>query len=227
MPTSYYCNRRIFNLRLDISGILPSLRKHAPIYMGLLHKTSSENMELDELYPVLARQLTHLNAEMDAMECHGVLCARFCVELRPDPAAWVHEVIGSQDANNLQVQASQESLAHLYQHTEQAFHAELENFRLLMPNEDEALSERLQALLDWCGGFVSGLGLGGIKIDDGLDPTVKEILEDFMEMTRMEVDVDDDDENETAFTEIEEYIRVGVMTIGLTMRPGNKSATLH
>jgi len=184
-------------------------------------------MELDELYPELEHQLAHLNAEMDATECHGVLCARFCVELRPDPAAWVYEVIGPQDANNLQVQASQESLAHLYQYTEQAFHAALEDFRLLLPDEEEDLNVRMQALVNWCSGFVSGLGLSGIKIDDSLDPAVDEILQDLIEVTRMEIDVEDDDANEAAFTEILEYVRVGVMTIGLTLRPDKHSSTLH
>jgi len=105
-------------------------------------------MQLIELYPELERQLTHLNAQMQATESHGVLCARFCLEQRPDPALWVQEVIGRQDMNNLQVQAAQISLAHLYQQTEQAFHAELENFVLLMPDEYEDLSVRLQALVD-------------------------------------------------------------------------------
>lgn len=198
-----------------------------PFYIGLEWKISSENMELSELYPELERQLTTLNAEMAATECHGVLCARFCVELRPDPADWVHEVIGKQDSNNLQVAACQESLAYLYHHTELAFHAALEGFVLLLPDENKELSVRLQALVDWCSGFVSGLGLIGLQIDDDLDPTVKELVQDFMEMTRMEVDVDDIDENEAAFTEIEEYIRVGVMTIGLTLRPQKDSLTLH
>jgi len=184
-------------------------------------------MQLIELYPELERQLTHLNAQMQATESHGVLCARFCLEQRPDPALWVQEVIGRQDMNNLQVQAAQISLAHLYQQTEQAFHAELENFVLLMPDEYEDLSVRLQALVDWCSGFVSGLGLSGIQMDESLDPAVKEVLEDFMELTRMEVNVEEGDENEISFTEIEEYVRVGVMTIGLTLRPGEDKPTLH
>jgi len=183
-------------------------------------------MELSELYPELERQLAQLNAEMEATECHGVLCARYCTEPRPDPAAWVYEVIGQQDGNDLQVQAAQVSLAHLYQNTEQAFHESLEDFILLMPDDGEELPVRMQALVDWCSGFVSGLGLSGIKIDDSLDASVKEILDDFIELTHMEIDVDSSEENEAAFTEIEEYIRVGIMTIGLTLRP-KESATLH
>jgi len=184
-------------------------------------------MQLTELYPELERQLNHLNAQMQATESHGVLCARFCLEQRPNPAAWVQEVIGPQDMNNLQVQATQVSLAHLYQQTEQVFHAELENFVLLMPDEYEDLSVRLQALVDWCSGFVSGLGLSGVQIDESLDSAVKEILEDFMDLTRMEVDVDEGEENEISFTEIEEYVRIGVMTVGLTLRPAEAEPTLH
>lgn len=184
-------------------------------------------MQLDELYPELDRQLASLGAEMQATESHGMLCARFCLEQRPDPALWVQEVIGQHDVNNLQVQAAQVSLAHLYQQTELSFERALEQFTLFMPDDNEGLSVRLQALVDWCSGFVGGIGLGGMQMDDDLDPTVKEILVDMMEMTHMDVDVDEDDENETAFTEIEEYIRVAVMTIGLTLRKDLERPTLH
>jgi yecA family protein len=184
-------------------------------------------MEFSQLYDELDRQLTNLHAEMQASESHGVLCARFCLEQRPDPALWVQEVIGQQDVNNLQVQASQVSLAHLYQQTEQAFQQALEEFSLFMPDDNEILSARLQALVDWCSGFIGGMGLSGMQIDDKLDPAVKEILMDMMELTHMDVDVDADNENEAAFVEIEEYIRVGVMTIGLTLREAQQQPTLH
>ena len=84
----------------------------------------------------------------------------------------------------------------------------------------------MQALVDWCSGFISGLGLSGQLTDDSMDTTVKEILEDFMEMTRMDIDVTAGEEHEMAFTEIEEYVRAGVMTIGLTLRR-KQDPTLH
>lgn len=186
-------------------------------------------MQLAEIYQELESRLTGLDADMRATESHGVLCARFCMETRPDPAAWVQEVIGQQDMNNLQVQESQESLARLYLQTEQSFHNALENFDLLLPADDAALPVRLQALVDWCSGFLSGLGLGGLDADASLSPEVTEIMQDFAEITRMDVEVgkDDDETNESALTEIEEYVRVGVMTIGLTLRPRSPSPTIH
>jgi yecA family protein len=197
----------------------------------LLSSTCAENipqnMQLNEIYLQLQRELTALQAEMAATESHGVLCARFCTQVRPDPAAWVHEVIGEQDPNNLQVRSSQETLAHLYLQTEQLFQDALEQFDLLLPDEAEALSVRMQALVDWCSGFLAGLALGGLQDTDSLDTELKEIMQDFIEITRMEVDVDSDEENEKAFTEIEEYVRVGVMTIGLALRPRQDAPTLH
>jgi uncharacterized protein YgfB (UPF0149 family) len=136
-------------------------------------------------------------------------------------------VIGEQDPNNLQVRSSQETLAHLYLQTEQLFQDALEQFDLLLPDEAEALSVRMQALVDWCSGFLAGLALGGLQDTDSLDTELKEIMQDFIEITRMEVDVDSDEENEKAFTEIEEYVRVGVMTIGLALRPRQDAPTLH
>lgn len=185
-------------------------------------------MQLEEIFPELERQLSELEAEMAATESHGVLCGRFCMEDRPDPAAWVKEVIGEQDANNLQVRNVQETLAHLYLHTEQVFQDALEQFDMLLPGDEQELNVRLQALIDWCSGFLSGLGLGGIEDNGSLDNDVKEIMQDFVEITCMEVSVDSAEENEKAFYEIEEYVRVGVMTIGLTLRPSlAEQPTMH
>jgi uncharacterized protein YgfB (UPF0149 family) len=184
-------------------------------------------MQLEEIFPELERQLSALEADMVATESHGVLCARFCTETRPDPAAWVQEVLGQQDMNNLQVRRSQEILAHLYLQTEQLFQNTLEQFDLLMPDDQEALNIRMQALVDWCGGFLGGLGLAGLEDDESLDPEIREIMQDFVEITRMDVAIDDVEENEAAFTEIEEYVRIGVMTVGLTLRPKAESPTMH
>lgn len=185
-------------------------------------------MQLEEIFPELERQLSALGADMAATESHGVLCARFCTETRPDPAAWVQEVIGQQDSNNLQVRNSQETLAHLYLQTEQLFQNALEQFDLLMPDDHEPLDVRMQALVDWCSGFLSGLGLAGLEDNESLDLEIREIMQDFIEITRMDVAVDDVEENEAAFTEIEEYVRIGVMTIGLSLRPqAEDSPSVH
>ena len=138
-------------------------------------------MQLAEIYQELESRLTGLDADMSATESHGVLCGRFCIESRPDPAAWVHEVIGPQDTGNLQVQESQESLARLYLQTEESFHNTLDDFRLLLPADDESLSVRLQALVDWCSGFLSGLALAGLGADQQLSAEINEIMQDFTE----------------------------------------------
>jgi yecA family protein len=187
-----------------------------------------QNMQLDQIFSELEQQLSALGADMSATESHGVLCARFCTETRPDPAAWVHEVIGDQDMNNLQVRSSQETLAHLYLQTEQVFQNAIERFEMMMPDEDVELSTRMQALVDWCSGFLSGLGLAGVEDNGSLDPDIKEIMQDFAEITRIDTHVEPAEENEAAFTEIEEYVRVGVMTVGLTLRPQVQDApTIH
>jgi len=52
-------------------------------------------------------------------------------------------------------------------------------------------------------------------------------LQDLIEVTRMDAGVEDTDDNEAAYTEILEYVRVGVMIIGLTLRPDKQPSTLH
>lgn len=182
---------------------------------------------LNHLYFDLERQLGSLNAEMMAAEGHGVLCARFCIKNTPDVGLWMQEVLGSQETGNLQAKESERLLTQLYDETYASFLEAMDGFDMLLPGDDEALVERTQALVDWCSGFVAGLGLSGFQNDESLDEQVKEVLQDLIEITHMDDEIEDTEENETAYMEITEYVRVAVMTIGLSLRVRDPEQTLH
>src|SRR5690606_1503041 len=79
----------------------------------------------------------------------------------------------------------------------QALHAvELDTWRMLnetdmsfgplLPSDEQPLDAQVQGLASWCYGFLSGLGLGGLSIDDSSseDGAVAEIAKDFAEISR-------------------------------------------
>lgn len=85
--------------------------------------------------------------------------------------------------------------------------------------DDEDLALRTRSLAQWVDGFLGGLGqtprLGGLK------PSAEaaEILRDFAEITRMDPEPEDSEENEEAFAELAEYVRVGVMLLADELAP--------
>lgn len=106
--------------------------------------------------------------------------------------------------------------------TRQALQSQLYDVELgfgpLLP-EDEAIEAQVQALSEWVDGFIAGLGqtprLGQLK------PSAQssEILRDFAEIARIELEPDDDEENARAFEELHEYVRVGVLLIADELAP--------
>ncbi|MGM0553192.1 MAG: UPF0149 family protein [Pseudomonadota bacterium] len=91
-------------------------------------------------------------------------------------------------------------------------------FGPLLP-DDDAIEARAQALSEWVDGFVAGLGqtprLGQLK------PSAEaaEILRDFAEIARLELEPEDDEESAAAFEELNEYVRVGVLLIADELAP--------
>lgn len=71
------------------------------------------------------------------------------------------------------------------------------------------LSARADAVVDWCRGFLGGLGLTGVVADAGLAPATRELLDDFGRIASMRIECDDDDD--AALAEVLDFIRAGVV----------------
>ncbi|MBI2791459.1 MAG: UPF0149 family protein [Gammaproteobacteria bacterium] len=85
---------------------------------------------------------------------------------------------------------------------------------LMLPGEDLPLSYRLEALSSWCEGFLEGFALEHLSKEKLASlPLVEEVLLDFEHIKEIAFDVNETEENEKDFTEIIEFIRVGVLLV--------------
>ena len=96
-------------------------------------------------------------------------------------------------------------------------------FDPLLPEASRPLAERGDALVDWCRGFLGGLGLGGQAGERGLSDEGKEILHDLDAIAASHFSYDDPDD-ETSLTEVFEFVRVGVLLLYAELRadPGRR-----
>lgn len=85
-------------------------------------------------------------------------------------------------------------------------------FDLLLPDDDASLSERSDALFDWCRGFLGGFGLAA-GADPPLSEEGNEALADLANLAAASAEDDGDDEAEAAYAEIEEFVRVAVLLL--------------
>jgi hypothetical protein len=185
--------------------------------------TTSELPDYDELNEALKR----LEIATEAAECHGMLCALICADKQPKQH-WLAEILpAGYESGDLLVKELLTMLEAMYTSTRQQFDAAEFGVRLLLPDDNEALSVRLQALAQWCEGFYLGLGIAGISDLDKLPEDSREIVQDMIDIAQVEMDAGDTgEEDEVAFAEVAEYLRVGVLLIHEELSTP-KQATQH
>jgi len=87
-------------------------------------------------------------------------------------------------------------------------------FSLLMPDDEEPIELRTEALTLWCNGFVYGLGTSGAPDPEQLPGDAGEIVRDLAQIMRAGVDEREGLEaNEAALAELVEFVRVGVQVV--------------
>jgi len=96
------------------------------------------------------------------------------------------------------------------------------SFAPLIPDDDESLSNRVEGVVEWTGGFLAGFAAGLNASRDELPIDVQEIIRDFAGISGMDAadyaeeerfDPEDIEESEASLMEIYEYIRVSVVLI--------------
>lgn len=80
-------------------------------------------------------------------------------------------------------------------------------FQLLVPDDDDAMVERGQALSLWVQGFNLGFGLQQ-KDKAQFSEDVTEIIKDFADIANLSSELDEDEDTEQAYFEILEYVRI-------------------
>jgi yecA family protein len=171
-------------------------------------------------YDRLQAALQAADVDSGAAESHGAMCGIICAAGTPDPTLWFEHLLGAGNTASAMTQSAQLLLTELYSETLLHFNDGDLGLVLLLPQDDAPLSLRSQALGEWCQGFLYGLALGGVREDRVKKGDVGEIMHDFYEIsnTRFEHALTDEDE-ESAYAEIVEYVRMSVLLCHEELRP--------
>src|SRR3984893_3880203 len=124
---------------------------------------------------------------------------------------WVNEILRDGAA------LSDESAAmieRVFTATASSFGEQGMEFEPLLPDDEQPLNGRANALALWCTGFLYGLGAGHISALEALSGDVGEIVRDFTEISRATGDdAEGDESNEQAYAELVEFIRVAAQDV--------------
>lgn len=160
-------------------------------------------------------------------ECHGVVCGLLCRL----PDASVDAYLGLLDMLELVKgpgSGLKMSLEELLNSSRTQLADEDLGFSLWLPDDDEILEERTMALSNWCSGFLAGLGSSGDDTLDTLSEDASDALKDLQHISTADVsDTTASEEDENAFMEIVEYIRVVILMIREDLRGPDGQDLVH
>lgn len=187
--------------------------------------TKTDAVDRDELGGVLQRAQSDLSKE----EVHGIASGLLVALGSSDVDALVNHVVEGFDVQNVAHSECQALLEKMLQQiTRQLNDGDL-NFQLWLPDDDEAIDLRVDALAEWSQGFLLGVGMGGLKDDDSLPENVSEVITDLIEVARIGTDdeADGNDTVENDLFEIIEYVRVAVLLINEELNPVPMAARIQ
>jgi len=155
----------------------------------------------------------YASSVIPATELHGMVCG-FAAG---DPAQFsLTDFVQLAGADAL---SDEESVSEFVAASLDELFSEEMSFSPLIPDEAELLSTRLLGLAEWCAGFLSGFGASVSEhmSRDALHMDIQEILKDFASISGIDDEaVEGDEQDESSFMEIFEYVRVAaVLTAAL------------
>lgn len=168
-------------------------------------------MPVSEALPLLSdvdAECHRLQLGMEASELHGGLSG-WLAGGADDRRHWLAAVLAD---DSLAAVEEGGVLDQLWLATSEQLADEDFGFSLLLPDEDASLYERSESLFGWCRGFVGAFGLaaGG---DPPLSEEGLEALADLVKLGAGTPQPGGDEEDEAAFAEIEEFVRVAALLL--------------
>ena len=160
-----------------------------------------------------------LNTDDTISSAHGLLCGFYCVKQDLELDDWLNEVLVSIDLNNLLEKEAHQVLAEVFNNTSEQLADPTLNFWPIIADDNSPLRDQASTLIEWCQGFLIGLGLSSVETSD---EEVTEMIKDISEISLLNVDLMDTEENTNDFYEIVEFVRIGVLFIQETLQPSKQ-----
>lgn len=180
-------------------------------------------------YSELEKALNKTALKLHPSQVHGLICGFLCGHPK-DTKAWEALVAGNDESEETHI-----VLQSLYDLSDKQLREFLFEFQLLLPKDSTALPERAEALTLWSQGMLTGLKLAEVPITARQPSEMTEAINDLIEVAKMNYeDVVASEEDEAAYTDLVEYVRMIVTFIyqelhqqDASTNPGKPIGKLH
>lgn len=157
----------------------------------------------------LADALLTAESHFHPSQVHGLFCAFICAN--PDSPDNLWKKVLPHPKKHPAAQALLKDLHENSYHHMSQFSFE---FSLFLPDDDTDINSRTESLGLWCQGFVAGLEQSGMPTQNQPPSEVADAINDLIEIAQVSYeDLTESDEEETAYFELVEYVRLAVLMI--------------
>ena len=165
-------------------------------------------------YTQIEATLALASVELSVSEVHGTVVGAIANHLKTGLTPDLLKLIEpSSDANDGRFTQLNELLYDMYRENSEVLFESKEGYDLLLPDDDESISVRVDGLAMWSKGYLLGLLYNNQFSIDQLPESGSEIARDMMEIAEAGAGADDEQEEDWALGELEEYIKVGSQLI--------------
>ena len=174
-------------------------------------------MTTDIDHAQLKDALQRAGSTWDAAQVHGLLSGRLVVAGSAAGPDWIAQVLEGIDPSNASGKECESLLVELLQSTHRHFRERMSQFMPLLPDENDSRSVRTEGIAHWSEGYLHGLVSSNqaeeVRKQLAAEP-IAGIIKDLLAMTQATVDDGADrEEDEAAYTEIVEYLRVAAQIV--------------
>ncbi len=169
--------------------------------------TSHEQLLSPLSFDDLANLLAPLGTLNSPSELHGLLCGKLAGGAHLSEINWLLDAVEFLDFIAAPDESVRIALSKLYHNTNSQLQGEF-GLKLMLPDDDSLLGERVRALGEWCHGFLSGFGSVDHQGQREIGEESAEMLQDIANIVQIQVDEEEDPGAEADYMEVTEYVRV-------------------
>lgn len=182
---------------------------------------SVQSVEMGEL--LSAHELS-----IPVAQAHGVLCGLVAVLGAQAPLEWLDLALGEAGVSAGLPESDQQLLSTARAEVLAAFSADEFALTPLLPEEESLIGPRVEALGEWCRGFLAGLGQAGLPKGWPDGDEIREALRDLDRIASTEVELSgDDEEDERDLAELCEFVRFAALMIADDLGAAHVAPTRH
>ncbi|MCL5049061.1 MAG: UPF0149 family protein [Firmicutes bacterium] len=160
-----------------------------------------------KLFDQLNRQLHEQEIIVSAAEVHGMLTGLVASCKPSEQREWLVVLADLINEGQKFADSMIASLEQLHEFTVEGLRCPDLSFQMVLPSDDEPLADRLTSLTEWAQCFLVGFGIHQQNLAKA-SPDLQEAIQDMAEISRLSTDVVANDEDERAFYEVSEYVRI-------------------